>query len=507
MKKEVGQKFAKKPSFRRVIAYFIVFAVFGCFFLWQGFLGRNQLKSEAERLKNIKIVEIVQNEGIDLLKKEMLELKDDNDYRDSVNKLFNSQKRTVKKLIASMMKEDKPVNEVLKSVSEHYVSKFETNDEGVKQLVEQKITSFVGDIEESISKKLMELDKEYNLETAKRNLSANTKNFARMFYYRGLLGAGAAMLAFLLWLSIKFFTSSEEKRVELNAKLEPVDYLAPFFIGVILFTVYPVIRVIVMSFQERYKQDGSFLAWGFGNYSYVLKGIEGTSNYFMQGMRNTFLYVLYTVPLSTLIAIVIAYLLNQKLKFSALFQTAYFLPMVTSITAVGLVWRWIFNTDFGILNAIIANFGFSKIDWIMNPRYSMAVMVIFGIWNSMPFTIILLLSGLQNIDESYYTVARVDGARGFRIFRRITVPLLAPTIGLVLTINSISAFKIFTSAQVLFNGTPGPARNMYTVVYYIFEMMRESLELGRAAAASIILFLCIFVFTMLQRFIQRKWSY
>lgn len=507
MKKELGLRLRQKPSYGRIIAYVLIFSLFGSFFLWQGLLGRNQLKSEAERLKNIKVVEIVQNEGIDLLKKEMLALSDDKAYSDSIVALFNSQKRTVKKLVASMMQENKPVHEVLNSISEHYSSKLELEDEKLKTLVSEKTSSLVAEIEQSISSKLQELDKEYSLETAKRTMPANTKNFARMFYHQGLLGAGAAMLLFMLWLVVKFMISSEEKRSELNSKLEPVDYLAPFFIGVILFTVYPVIRVIIMSFQERYKQDGSFISWGLGNYSYVIKGIEGTTNYFMQGMKNTFSYVLYTVPLSTLIAVVIAYLLNQKLKFSALFQTAYFLPMVTSITAVGLVWRWIFNTDFGLLNAIIANFGMSKIDWIMNPKYSMAVMVIFGIWNSLPFTIILLLSGLQNIDESYYTVARVDGARGFRIFRRITVPLLAPTIGLVLTINSISAFKIFTSAQVLFNGTPGPARNMYTVVYYIFEMMRESLELGRAAAASIVLFLCIFVFTMLQRFIQRKWSY
>ena len=135
------------------------------------------------------------------------------------------------------------------------------------------------------------------------------------------------------------------------------------------------------------------------------------------------------------------------------------------------------------------------------------VMVIFGIWNTLPFTIILLLSGLQNIDEAYYTVARVDGAKALRIFRRITVPLLAPTIGLVLTINSISAFKVFAEVTVLFNGSPGPAYNMYTVVYYIYEMMHQRLELGRAAAAAIVLFVFIFLFTVAQRYIQRKWNY
>ena len=224
-------------------------------------------------------------------------------------------------------------------------------------------------------------------------------------------------------------------------------------------------------------------------------------------MGNTILYVLYTVPASTVLAVIIAYLLNQKLRFSALFQTAYFLPMVTSVTAVGLVWRWIFNHNFGVLNALIVLFGGQPVNWLQVAGNSMSVLVIFGIWNILPFTIILLLSGLQNIDETYYTVARVDGAKSLRIFRRITVPLLAPTIGLVLIINSISAFKVFTEVTVLFNGNPGPAYNMYTVVYYIYEMMHQRLELGRAAAAAIVLFLFIFAFTMLQRFIQRKWNY
>ena len=149
--------------------------------------------------------------------------------------------------------------------------------------------------------------------------------------------------------------------------------------------------------------------------------------------------------------------------------------MVTSITAVGLVWRWIFNRDFGVLNALLMLFGMYKINWLQEAANSLMVMVIFGIWNTLPFTIILLLSGLQNIDEAYYTVARVDGAKALRIFRRITVPLLAPTIGLVLTINSISACKVFAEVTVLFNGSPGPAYNMYTVAHYIYERMHQRL--------------------------------
>ncbi len=338
-------------------------------------------------------------------------------------------------------------------------------------------------------------------------LPVTEPNYPLMYYYSALLALGAFLLLFAAALLFVYLRSDTEKRARVGQRLEPMDYLLPFFAGVLLFTLYPIVRVVIMSFQERYRLEGSFAGWGLGNYEYVLGGIPGTTNYFLQGLGNTFLYVLWTVPISTALAIVIATLLNQKLRFSALFQTTYFLPMVTSVTAVGLVWRWIFNKNFGVLNAVLVFFGAGPVDWLQKAGNSLTVLTVFGIWSSLPFTIILLLSGLQNIDETYYTVARVDGAHSMRIFRRITVPLLAPTIGLVLIINSISAFKVFTEVKVLFNGDPGPVKNLYTVVYFIYDMMYENRELGRAAAAAIVLFLFIFLFTMLQRWIQRRWKY
>ena len=244
--------------------------------------------------------------------------------------------------------------------------------------------------------------------------------------------------------------------------------------------------------------------WGLGNFRDVLFGVNTK---LPQALGNTFLYVLLTVPISTVLSLVLAYLLNQKIKLRALFQTAYFLPMVTSATAVGLVWKFMFHDNYGIINWLLSLFGGAKVAWLTNPAFSMAVMVIYGVWDSLPFTIILLISGLQNIDDHYYTVAKVDGAKAKRIFFRITVPLLSPTIGLVLIINSISAFKVFNSVVVLFSGYPGPMYNMYTMTYYIYEQIKTNMEYGRAAAASLILFLFIFLFTMLQRFIQRKWKY
>lgn len=283
-------------------------------------------------------------------------------------------------------------------------------------------------------------------------------------------------------------------------RIEPFLYLLPFFLGIAVFTLYPVVNVVLMSFKEGYSHlTRNFTQWGMANYQAVLRDPK-----FAQAIGNTVKYVVCVVPISTCIAVVVAYLLNQKLRFSALFQTAYFLPMVTSITAVGLAWKLMYNKNFGIINYILSFFGIDKIPWLENAAWSIPALVIFGVWNILPFTIILLLSGLQNIDPQYYTAARVDGSSGVRIFFRITVPLLAPTIFLVCIVNTISCFKVFSELYPLFNGKPGPFNNLYTVVYYIRYAMMENRKYGVAAAAALVLFLFIFVFTMVQLALQKR---
>lgn len=286
------------------------------------------------------------------------------------------------------------------------------------------------------------------------------------------------------------------------SRIEPWLYLAPFLAGLIVFTLYPVVNVVFLSFKADYSYlTKDFAGWSLANYDTVL-----SDRYFVQAIRNTLVYALCVVPISTAIAVVVAYLLNQKLKGSGLFQTAFFMPMVTSITAVGLAWKLMFNKNFGIINYALSFFGIDKVAWLDSPDWRICVLtlVIFGIWNILPFTIILLLSGLQNIDQQYYTAARIDGAKGARIFFRITVPLLAPTIFLVSIINTISSFKVFSELYPLFKGNPGPYNNLYTVVYYIRYAMMNNREYGIAAAAAIVLFLFIFCFTMVQLFIQRR---
>lgn len=286
-----------------------------------------------------------------------------------------------------------------------------------------------------------------------------------------------------------------------KVKTEWLIYLLPFAVGVVVFTLYPIVNVFQISFKENFDyMTKTFSGWGFGNYLYVLK-----DPYFHQALKNTFFYVFIVIPVSTCLSIVIATLLNQKIKFSGLFQTAYFLPMVTSTIAVGLAWRFMFNYKSGIINYLLGMIGIDPINWLQVTTGNFPALCIYGVWAILPFTIILLLSGLQNIDPMYYTAAKVDGAGPLRIFFRVTLPLLMPTIFLVLCVNTISCFKVFNELFPLFGG-PGVANNLYTVVYYIYYQFRIQIpsRYGYATAAAIILFLIIFAFTMLQRFVEKK---
>lgn len=292
------------------------------------------------------------------------------------------------------------------------------------------------------------------------------------------------------------------ERLTARTLLEPAAFLTPFLIGIILFTLYPFINVFLISFKENYKVlTGEFTSFGFQNYETVISDPN-----FLNGLKNTGLYVVSVVPIATALSLLIATLLNNDIKLKGFFQTCYFLPMVTSITAIGLVWKWLFNFDYGLINYFLSVFGIDPVNWLNNPAYNLAALVIYGVWSMIPFTTILLLAGFQNVNPQYYTAARADGAKGGRIFFRITLPLLAPTIGLTLIVNMISASKVFSELFPLFNGQPGSAYSLYTVVYYLYDAFFVKWKLGRAAASAVILFAIVLVLTMIQLFIQRKWK-
>ncbi len=295
---------------------------------------------------------------------------------------------------------------------------------------------------------------------------------------------------------------NDEEKITIKTFTTPLLFLTPFLLGVIIFTIYPFFNVLFISFKENYRVlTQEYTAIGFENYVKILNDPT-----FINALKNTGLYTLFVVPVSLIISTVIACLLNSKIKFKGLFQTVYFLPMVTSVTAVGLAWKWLFNFDYGIVNYVISLFGAKGINWLNDPKYALTSLIIYGIWSMLPFTIILILAGLQNINAQYYTAAKVDGAKPMDIFFRITMPLLAPTLGLVTIVNTISASKVFQELFPLFGGQPGPAYSLYTVIYYIYDTFYVKWKLGPAAASAMILFIIVLIFTSIQLYIQRNWK-
>ena len=237
----------------------------------------------------------------------------------------------------------------------------------------------------------------------------------------------------------KLRTRADGERVTFRTFAEPGLFLLPFLIGLLVFTVYPFINVILLSFRQDYSlMTGEFSGISLGNYAEIFHDAN-----FLNGLRNTALYVLFVVPIVTVLSLFLASLLNSCTKLQGLFQTCYFLPMVTSVTAVGLVWKWMFNYDYGLIYYALSLFGVSPVNWLNDPLYNLAALIIYGIWSMLPFTIILLLSGFQNNNPQYYTAARIDGAGTWRIFWKIIFALMGPINATIAIMTALWAWNDF----------------------------------------------------------------
>ncbi len=267
--------------------------------------------------------------------------------------------------------------------------------------------------------------------------------------------------------------------------------------------VYPLVDVFLYSFEEGYNfASQSFFGTGLYNYSYVLH-----DPYFLQAVKNTFIIVIITVPMSTLIALGISLLLSQITKLRSTFQTIYFLPYVTNTLAVGLVFMILFKKTAysdGMINLLINAFGGTSVDFIDGPYWAkMTVMCIYTVWVVMPFKILILTSALSSVNPDYYSAARVDGTRPWRIFYRITLPMISPMIFYLVITGFIGAFKAYSDEVALF-GTDLNAAGMNTIVGYVYDMLYG--DSGGypsfASAAAIILFMIVLTITVINLMIS-----
>lgn len=291
------------------------------------------------------------------------------------------------------------------------------------------------------------------------------------------------------------------KRFKYRAEKSPEAwlFLFPALFLIFVFNVTPLIKTFIISFQKGTLNNPSFN--GIKNFEIVLKDPK-----FHKALSNTALYAFVVVPIGMIIAMLIALTIHEKIKHKKISETIFFIPYLTSIIAIGVVFRYMFNRDYGLINYFLGIFGARPIDFLDNPSMSMTTVIIFGIWMSLAFNIIILLTGLRNVDESYYKVADMFGASKHEQFLRITLPQMIPTITFLLLMNFISAFKVYGHVYALFKGMPGLAESATTGVFYIFTKFYTQNRYGQGMAAAVILFFVILIFTIIQNLILRKIS-
>ena len=298
-------------------------------------------------------------------------------------------------------------------------------------------------------------------------------------------------------------------------------YLSPAIILLLVFTVWPIINTVTMAFQNDYS---ALLAKRGVNFAFGIKNFESVLVYggFLKNLTNTMLLCVATVPLSTLLALLIAVALNSIKFLQKAIQTIFFLPYVTNSIAIGMVFAAMFNIiglrpgapvadadSIGIINHVLQFFGAEPINWInqgSNYWANMAVMIVYIVWNALPFKILVLLGGLQSVNKQYYDAAKVDGTSRTRVFTKITVPLLSPMIAYVVITGFIGGFKEYSSIVGIFGDTMGPTSapgSLNTMVGYIYDSLATGSQ-GKASAAALILFGIIMVVTLINLQVSKK---
>ncbi len=294
-------------------------------------------------------------------------------------------------------------------------------------------------------------------------------------------------------------------------------YLAPALILLLIFTVWPILNTLRIAFLEDYGQlselGGETFNFGFGNFKQVIEYQK-----FLDCLKTTLILCVTTVPISTFLALIIAVCLNSIGPLRRFLQTIFFLPYVTNTIAIGMVFAAMFNivgtidssgtriVTKGIVNNVIEFFGGHYINWINNNStytHNMIVLIIYIVWNALPFKILILLGGLQSVNKQYYEAAKVDGTSRIRTFWRITVPMLSPMIAYVVITGFIGGFKEYSSVVGIFGQVEAEQGKLMTMVGYIYQSLGSNKE-GRASAAALILFCIIMVVTLINLYVSKK---
>lgn len=276
-------------------------------------------------------------------------------------------------------------------------------------------------------------------------------------------------------------------------------FIAPVFIGLVIFYIYPFIKNILNSFCSINNFNAAKFI-GVENYKQILHDGE-----FRQTAYNTFLYVIISVPIGIIISTLLAELLNTDIRGKSVYRTLYFLPAVTMPAAVAMVWKWIYNGQYGLLNQLCSLLKLPERSWISDPKTALYMVIVVGIWSSAGYNMIILLAGRQGISKSYYEAAIIDGAGTITQFFKITLPLLTPTLFFVSITAMISSFQVFDIIYMMIGKTSIALESTQSLVMMFYRYAFEYGHKGYAAAISIFIFLIILFITVLQLRFQKRW--
>jgi len=292
-----------------------------------------------------------------------------------------------------------------------------------------------------------------------------------------------------------------KKKQRLKSFVKGMLFLLPSIVLFSIFLFYPLLRTIYLSFFLTNAAGETTVFVGWDNFTNMF-----TSEIFLQSIQSTFLFVLYTVPMTIIISLFLAIIANEKLKGIGLFRTIYSSTMGISVAAASVFWLYLFHPSIGLLNTLLETLGFEGIGWLTDPAWALIAVSLTTIWMNLGFTFLILLGGLQSIDSYLYESADIDGAGYFYKLRRITIPMLSPTLFFVITVTIINAFQTFGQIDILTQGGPQNTTNL--IVYSIYREAFVNYQFGSASAQAVVLFIIILLMTIIQfKFGERKVHY
>jgi multiple sugar transport system permease protein len=298
-------------------------------------------------------------------------------------------------------------------------------------------------------------------------------------------------------------SSSRKSSLMRGESLAAAGFLAPSFVGLFAFSIVPIVGAFVVSLLEWDILTAPRFV-GFQNYATIWRELTHGETLRIV-LVNTLYFTAGTVPLAMAVSLAIALLLNRRLWGVGAFRVIYFLPSVTSIVALSIVWRLMYNPDYGIINRFLRLFISHPPGWLADPHWAMPAIIIMSVWTGLGYNAILYLAGLQGISSTYYEAAKIDGANAWQLFRHVTWPLLSPTTLFIFTMSVISGFQVFTQIYMMTAGKPTPQTMVY--VYHVYSEAFTSFRMGYASALAFVLFLIILVVTLGQLSVTKRWVY